>query len=168
MLLLALPHPASAKPLANPFADNLEPHPGRLVLNLQMASLHEEGLGLAVGYMPWGFVEIKASYAYWTEHSVAGLLKFNILPRAHLTPYIPLGYSLRIAKLPYGLRLMTHSVFAGVGLQARFLERFFVGGELTANVGIMQQLKDKSEIHEFAPSERFNVRAGFLAGVYLL
>jgi hypothetical protein len=166
--LLFMATPARAEGFPNPFADHLEPHPGHLALNLQMGSVHGEGLGLAVGYMPCGYFEVKASYAYWTEHSVAGLFKFNILPRAHLTPYIPVVYTLRISSLPAGLQLLTHGLSVGAGLQVRFLERFFVAGELTANVALLGQLKDKSEHYEFAPSDEFTLRAGFLAGVYLL
>ncbi len=152
----------------NPFSSRLDPHPGRLVLNLQAASLHNDGLGLAVGYVPWGFVEAKLSYGFWTEHTMAGLFKFNILPRAYLTPYIPVGYTLGISKLRFGLTLLTHHVFAGVGLQARFLNRFFLAGEMTANVTVHHQLRDRQESYSVAPSDWLQVRAGFLVGVYLL
>jgi len=152
----------------NPFAPRLDPHPGRLVLNLQAASLHDQGLGFAVGWSPWGLLELKASYGYWVEHSIAGIVKINILPRAALTPYIPLGYTLGVARLPYGLTLLSHRVFAGVGLQVRFLQRYFLAGEITANVALQHHLKDQSESYDFDPTDRLRVRAGFLAGVYLL
>ncbi len=171
LCLICLPFTGMAAGRAaiqNPFASRLDPHPGLLVVNLQAGSLHNEGLGLSVGYMPWGFLEVKLSYAYWTEHSLASYLKFNILPRAMLTPYIPAGYALGIAGMRGGLRLWTHQVFAGAGLQARLLERFFVAGEVTANVIVGQQLKDHSDLHDVAPSDRLGIRVGFMVGVYLL
>jgi len=171
LLLVSLAGEARAEEPAsswNPFASRLESHPGKLVLNLQAGSLHNEGLGLAVGYMPWGFAEVKFSYAYWTEHSVSGYLKFNLLPEAILTPYIPVGYALGIADMSGGLRLMSHQVFAGAGLQARVLSRFFVAGEVTANVMLAQSLKDRSEHYDVPPSDRLAVRLGFMVGVYLL
>lgn len=173
LLLLASAPPALAEQPAesvwqNPFASRLDPHPGRLVLNLHVASLHGDGVGVAVGGVPWGFFEAKLSYAYGTEHTVAGQLKFNLLPRAALTPYLPLGYSLGISKLPYGLSLLTHRAFAGLGLQARILSRFFLAGEVTANVDLYHHLKDQSRAYDFPPSEYVSIRAGFLVGAYLL
>lgn len=165
----AKPEPAADRSsITNPFASRLNPHPGRLVVNLQAASLHNQGLGLAVGYVPWGFLEVKLSYAYWYEHSVAGYLKLNILPRAVLTPYIPVGYALGIANMRGGLRLYSHQLFAGAGLQARVLSRFFVAGEITANVIIQHTLKDKEEVYSVTPSHPLAICAGFLVGVYLL
>jgi hypothetical protein len=154
--------------IKNPFISRLSSRPGRLVVNLQAGSLHDEGAGVAVGYVPWGFLEVKASYAYGTEHSLAGFFKFNILPSAPLTPYIPVGYDLGIANMPGGLRLWTHRVFGGAGLQARILDRFFVAGEITANVILLHVLWDRSETYHVPPSDPLAVRVGFLAGVYLL
>ena len=175
LLLLALTATARAeKPTpqrsswANPFASRLDPHPGRLVLNLQAASLHNDGVGVAVGYVPWGFLEIKFSYAYRTEHSVAGFAKLNVLPRAHLTPYVPLGYALGIADMRSGIRLYSHQLFAGAGLQARFLHRFFVAGEVILNFVVHQTLKDRKETYSIGPSDPTAVRVGFLVGLYLL
>jgi len=160
--------PPSATAWHNPFASRLDPHPGRLVVNLHVASAHGDGIGVAVGGVPWGFFEVKLSYAYWTEHTVAVQLKFNLLPRAALTPYIPTGYTLGVAKLPHGLALLTHRVFAGVGLQARILTRFFLAGEVTANVDLYHNLKDQSRAYDFPPSDYLSIHAGFLIGAYLL
>lgn len=175
VLILVLAHAPSSwaerqseRGWQNPFSAHLDSQPGRLVLNLQVASLHNDGVGLAVGYVPWGFLEAKVSYAYWTEHTLAGLFKFNILPRATLTPYIPVGYTLGLTKMRFGLTLYTHQLFAGAGLQARFLERFFLAGEFTANVTVNHQLQDQSESYSVVPSDWVQVRAGFMIGVYLL
>jgi hypothetical protein len=98
---------------------------------------------------------------------VAGLIAVPILPRALLSPYVTAGYALAIASLPQGIRLDSHQVVAGLGLEARVLDRYVLGAEVTGNGIVLQTLKDKSTSIELSPGERFTVQGGFHVGVHL-
>jgi len=163
----ATPPANDARPFGNPFATAYDRGPELLRVGLHMGSMHREGVGPRLWFIPWEYLQLSASYGYRTEHSVASSLSVLLFPRALLTPYATAGYALRIASLPYGLRLLTHQIVAGLGLEARVLDRYFVGVEASANTIWRETLKSKSTTIELSPSDRLSIESGFHLGVAL-
>lgn len=151
---------------SDPFAESL-PDPGLLSVALKAGSHHGNGIGVAVGVTLIPHLELEASYAYWSEHSIAVFLKANVLPDAPLCPYFVAGYDLAIVDLRYGINLFAHQVFGGFGFQARVAGRFFVGGEVTVSGAVAQTLAEKSARYDMGPADEPDVRAGFIAGAWL-
>ena len=156
--------PASA--WSDPFTESLA-DPGLLSLAVQAGSHHGNGFGVSAGVTALPHLELKASYAYGSEHSAAAIIKANILPDAPLCPYFVTGYDLAIVDLRYGITLFAHQVFGGFGLQARVADRFFVGGEVAVSGAVAQTLVEKSSRYELGPADHPDVRAGFVAGVWV-
>ncbi len=159
--------PAFAEPWTNPFASTYGEGPGLLSVGLHLGSVHAQGLGIEVGVTALPWLEVKASYGYWVEHSVAGFIKWNVLPRAMLEPYFVTGYDLALSKLKYGISLRTHQLVAGAGLQARLTDHIYLGGEVTANVVLGQTLIEKTATYDVGISDRVVVAVGFVVGVWL-
>lgn len=158
--------PAPSSGWANPFDESL-PDPGLLAVALQGGSHHGNGLGVSVGVTADAHLELKLSYAYWSEHSLAAIVKANVLPDAPLCPYFIAGYDLALVDLRYGITLFAHQVFGGFGLQARVTDRVFVGGEVAVYGAVAQRLVEKKDSYDMGPSNAPEVRAGFVAGVWL-
>lgn len=107
------------------------------------------------------------SYGYGTEHSFAGVAAFSLFPRAPLTPYVVSGYTLAVTTLPYGLKMWTHRVVAGIGLEARVLDRYYLGAEATVNTIWKVTLKNKQDTMDLEPGERYSFEPGFHLGMTL-
>jgi hypothetical protein len=152
---------------ANPFEPAYADGPGWLRLGLQVGSFHRDGIGPSVTLVPWEYLELTVSYGYRTDHSVAGLLAVPLLPRALLTPYATAGYALAFVALPEQIRLYSHQLVAGLGIDARVADRYVVGVEVTGNGIFSQILQTEALSTETDPGERFSLQGGFHLGVHL-
>jgi hypothetical protein len=133
-----------------------------------VGSVHRDGIGPSVTLAPWEYLRATATYGYRTQHSLAGLVSVPIFPRALLTPYVTAGYAQAIAALPQGIRLFSHQFVSGLGLEARVLDRYVLGGEMTGNWIFRQTLKEKVTTHVLMPGDPFTIQGGFYVGVHLL
>lgn len=149
----------------NPFVSHYEAGPGPIGVGVHIGSFLRDGVGPRLTFVPWQHLELTAAYGYNTQHAFAGLVAVNVLPRALLQPYLPVGYSVSIADLPRGISLTTHYMVAGIGLRARVLSRYFVGAEVIGNGAITQILRERRDRHELAPSQRFVAKSGIHLGV---
>jgi len=116
--------------------------------------------------LPW--LEGKLSYGYSTEHSAVAYVKGTLIPTASLSPYLIAGYGYGLSNLRGGISLHTHQVVTGLGLQARFADRFYVGGELTMNIVLLHTLADKTQSFPVEVTDPWTLAAGFVAGVWFL
>lgn len=165
VLLCFAATPAVAE-LTNPFAAHYRDELGSMVLNAHGGAAHGDGFGVAVGYVPASLVELKLSYGYEFDHSLAITTKLNVLPHAYLTPYFPIGYVVHLDPVDAFVRFDTHEVFAGFGLQCR-LGEWFLGAELTTNVMVGQRVTVDGEGRWSTPGDRVDVNLGFTFGAYL-
>lgn len=152
----------------NPFVGGREPRPGLLSAGLRGGSIHRRGLGVEIGVTPLDWLEAKLSYGYNAEHSGVAFLKTTLIPTASLSPYLVTGYGYQVSSFRGGISLHTHVLVTGLGLQARFAERFYVGGELTANIVLLHRLTEKSESFSVDVTDPWSLDAGFVAGVWFL
>ena len=159
--------PDGPNDFGNPFARGYDEGPGWLRLGLQAGSVHRDGIGPRVTFVPWEYVHLTATYGYRTDHSFAGILTTPLLPRAMLSPYLSAGYALAIGVLPQGLKIYTHQLVAGLGLEARILSRYVLGVEVTGNGTFKQILEHGAASNELGPSQRLSIHGGFHFGLHL-
>jgi len=152
----------------NPLASGAQPAPGRLSAALHGGSVHGHGLGFDLGVTALPWLEGKLSYGYSTEHSAVAYVKGTLIPTASLSPYLIAGYGYGLSNLRGGISLHTHQVVTGLGLQARFADRFYVGGELTMNIVLLHTLADKTQSFPVEVTDPWTLAAGFVAGVWFL
>jgi hypothetical protein len=152
----------------DPFAPRAQPAPGLLSAGLHGGSVHGRGLGVDLGVTALPWLEGKLSYGYNVEHSAVAYAKGTLIPTASLSPYIVAGYGYGLSNLRGGISLRTQQVVAGLGLQARFADRFYVGGELTANIILFHTLTEKTQSYSVEVSDPWTLAAGFAAGVWFL
>lgn len=157
----------SAARFENPFQSYYDEGPAWLRVGLRMGSVHRDGIGPTVGVSPWDYLRLDATYGYRTQHSFAALVTVPIFPRALLTPYVTAGYALGMAALPQGIRLFSHQLVGGLGMEARVFERYVVGAEATTNWIFRQSLQDKADTHLLQPGVPLSVHGGFHVGVHL-
>lgn len=153
---------------SNPFASGVEPPPGRLSAALRGGSIHGKGLGFEVGVTALPWLEGKISYGYNSEHSGVAFLKTTFIPTANLSPYLVTGYGYQVSGLRGGISFQTHLLVTGLGLQARFAQRYYIGGELTANIVLFHRLTERSESFTVEITDPWGLFAGFVAGVWFL
>lgn len=152
----------------NPFASGAEPAPGRFSVGLHGGSVHGRGLGFDLGVTALPWLEGKLSYGYHSEHSAVAYVKGTLIPTANLSPYLVAGYGYGLANLRGGISLHTHTVTPGLGLQARFADRYYVSGEVTANVILFHRLTERSNnSYSVEISDPWTLSVGFTAGVWL-
>ncbi len=159
--------PAEAWAFENPFATAYASGPSLFRVGLHVGSVHRDGIGPSVTLVPWEYLRATVTYGYRTQHSAAGLVSVPIFPRALITPYVTAGYALGIAALPQGIRLFSHQLVAGLGLEARVLDRYVIGGEMTGNWIFRQTLREKTTTHLLEPGIPLSVQGGFHVGVQL-
>lgn len=152
----------------NPFASGAEPAPGRLSAAIHGGSVHGRGIGADLGVTAFPWLEGKLSYGYNVEHSAVAYFKGTLIPTALLSPYLVAGYGYGLASLRGNITLHTHQLVAGLGLQARFADRYFVGAETTANIVLLHRLTEKSESYVVEISDPWTLAVGFAAGVWFL
>ena len=152
----------------NPVLRGAEPEPGRLSAGLHGGSIHGRGLGLDLGVTALPWLEAKLSYGYSAEHSAVAYLKGTLIPTASLSPYLIAGYGYGLQNLKGGISLQTHQLVSGLGLQARFADRFYVGGELTVNVILLHTLRERTQSFPVEVTDPWTLAAGFVAGVWFL
>lgn len=151
----------------NPFASGAEPEPGRLSIGLHGGSVHGRGIGVDLGVTALPWLEGKLSYGYNSEHSAVAYVKGTLIPTANLSPYLVAGYGYGLANLRGGISLHTHTLATGLGLQARFADRYYVGGEVTANIVLFHRLSERSSSYSVEVSDPWALSVGFAAGVWL-
>jgi hypothetical protein len=152
----------------NPFASEAQPEPGRLSAAIHGGSVHTQGLGLDLGVTAFPWLEGKLSYGRNSGHSAVAYLKGTLIPTASLSPYLIAGYGYGVSNLKGGISFHTHQVVTGLGLQARFAERFYVGGELTINIVLLHILTEKTQSFPVEVTDPWTVAPGFVAGVWFL
>ncbi len=163
----ARPGPREAWKFENPFATAYDDGPGPFRVGLHVGSVHRDGLGPSLTLVPWEYLRATVTYGYRTQHSMAGALSVPIFPRAALTPYATAGYALAVAALPQGIHLFSHQLVTGLGFEARVLDRYVLGAEMTGNWIFRQTLQEKTESHVLRPGVPLTVQGGFHLGVYL-
>ena len=148
----------------SPFASEAQPDPGRLSAAMHGGSVHTQGLGLGVTAFPW--LEGKLSYGRNSGHSAVGYLKGTLIPTASLSPYLIAGYGYGVSNLKGGISFHTHQVVTGLGLQARFADRFYVGGEVTINIVLLHTLTEKTQSFSVEVTDPWTLAPGFVAGMW--
>lgn len=156
----------AGEPFKNPFASSQQAPPGWFVANLHAGSFHENGIGVSAGVVPIRYLELKGSYAYRYERSLAAYAKVNILPMALLSPYVSTGYVRAGVKFDKGLSVAADSWFAALGLQARFLDHYFIGVEAAGLYVLQHSVTLDGATVLLGASDRFDVLIGFQTGVY--
>lgn len=167
--------PAAAAPpdaqyedgFANPFAQRYDDPSGWVRTGVHMGSSQRDGFGPRLWIVPWRYAELSASYGYGTEHSFVGTLSVPIFPLAELRPYVVSGYALALTRLPYGLRMYTHQVVGGLGMDARVLGRYYLGAEVTLNTVWKVTLKNKDDTMDLTAGDRYSFVSGIHMGVSL-
>ncbi len=132
-----------------------------------MGSSQRDGFGPRLWLVPWRYTELSASYGYGTEHSFVGTVSVPIFPLAELRPYVVSGYALALTRLPYGLRMYTHQVVGGLGMDARVLGRYYLGAEVTLNTVWKVTLKNKDDTMDLTAGDRYSFVSGIHMGVSL-
>ncbi|MBS2014196.1 MAG: hypothetical protein JST00_15005 [Deltaproteobacteria bacterium] len=156
---------ADETPWRNPFAADAQPAPARFSGGLRAGSVHGTGLGFELGVTTFPWLEAKVSYAFYDEHSFVGFAKASLVPTASLTPYLVAGYGYGISNLRR-ISLRSHHVVGGLGLQGRFADRFYIGGELTARILVGQTLYQRGDTFDIEITDAWGLAAGFVAGVW--
>jgi len=168
--------PAAASPpelheehdgFTNPFAQRYEAPSRWLRTGVHMGSSQRDGFGPRLWLVPWRYAELSASYGYGTEHSFVGTVSVPVFPLAQLRPYVVSGYALALTRLPYGLRMYTHQVVGGLGMDARVLGRYYLGAEVTLNTVWKVTLKNKDDTMDLTAGDRYSFVSGIHMGVSL-
>lgn len=151
----------------NPFASGAQPAPRLQSAGFHAGSVLGRGYGVDAGITAFPWLEAKLGYGYGAQHVGVAYVKATLIPTAYLSPYLVGGYSYGVTSVR-AISLKTHEAIAGLGLQARFADRFFVGGEVTANIVLLHQLSDRRVSTAVEISDPYTINVGFVAGAWFL